>query len=221
MHGEPGNDGPMTHRLSSRAAVLRVATVPALAVIAIATLVGCQPEAAGPSPSATSGSPNQPTSPSATSSVPTPGGTATASVTPTPGANPPLGRSCEQLISAQTIYDYNPNFVAISASASSGSGAAAAITAGGIACAWQNTTSSETIVLGAARYSAAQLATVKATATGSAVSGWGDFGRFSRANNAGIASFAVGNAWATLTSTAFFASPDAAPLVQSVASALG
>lgn len=118
------------------------------------------------------------------------------------------------------MYNYNSNFVAVSASAASGSGAAAALAAGGVACAWQNTTSSETIVLGAARYSAADLASLKTASSGTSVSNWGDDGVFSRSGNRGTASFAFGTAWITLASPVFFAATDADPLVQSVVTAL-
>lgn len=116
-------------RLAARLAV------PVLAVLALAACVD-QPE-----PADADGTP-----------VPTASPTATVTDVPVPTETPdedeqiPVEVACGDLVSADTVYAFNPNFVLLDDwTADAGSAAEAALDRAGVACRWINQTSGDTI----------------------------------------------------------------------------
>ena len=87
------------------------------------------------------------------------------STTPTPEPELdglPVIRSCDELVSDRTIFDYNQNFVAEDAfTAPAGTKASEAVALGGLVCGWVNQTSGETIAVAVTNPKAAELQTLK------------------------------------------------------------
>ena len=205
--------GGMPVRL--RPALPVAAVAGALALAFAVALTGCTP--ADPTTPSASPTPSVPTphEPSATA-VPTP----TASVTATP-----VTQSCGQLISADTIYSYNPNFVALGAwTPVAGSAAAQAKAEKGVICRWQNETSNDVIDLSVANLDAATIESLKhqAVAASTLVPTYdgADEGYFSTSGDAGTAIVFVKSYWIVMTSQQFAEPGDAEQLVASVISAL-
>jgi hypothetical protein len=194
----------------------RVRLVPLVAATALLVLAGCTPT---PSPSP-SHSESRFTPPPAhepsTSPVPTP----TASVVATP-----VGKTCAQLISADTIYAFNPNFVPISSwKPSAGTAAAQATAHKGVACRWQNETSNDVIDLSVADLDAATIESLKNQAVDKSTLvptyEGADEGYFSEGSGTGTAIVFVKGFWIVLTSQQFAEPGDPADLVASVLAAL-
>jgi hypothetical protein len=197
--------------------VARLLPVVALVAVAAAlTLTGCTPT---PSPSSSASgtvapvpTPNEPS----TSAVPTP----TASVIATP-----VRVACDKLISADTMYAFNPNFVSIGdwkPAASTAAGQAVAYK--GVACRWQNETSNDVIDLSVASLDAATLESLKNQAVGVSTLvptyEGADEGYFAASGGTGTAVVFVRSYWIVLTSQQFAEPGDPADLVASVMSAL-
>ncbi|MHC5796867.1 arginyl-tRNA synthetase [Lacisediminihabitans sp. FW035] len=195
-------------RLRSTVIVVALAATVALA------LAGCVPEPgsqATPKPSRSS-----------TSSA-SPSASATPSPSPsTPAAATPTKIPCDTLVSAQTVYDFNPNFGLDSAfSPKSGSAAATAVAYTGTACNWLNQTSGDTFTVAVARPAATDLASVKAkAATGTPASGLGDAAYFSTSGGVGRVDVFSGAYWLVATSVYFGSAADANDLVTSALGAL-
>jgi hypothetical protein len=90
--------------------------------------------------------------PSASSASPSPSPTPTLSPTPTPtptvtaAAGTPVTTKCAVILTAQQVYDYNPNVVAKTAyTPAAGTLAAHAAAASGRVCEWVNETSGATL----------------------------------------------------------------------------
>jgi hypothetical protein len=196
---------------------LPVRLVPVAAVVVLLALAGCTPTDDGRSspshtPTPTAPSPREPSA----TAVPTP----TASVTAKP-----VGRTCGQLISADTIYAYNPNFVPLTSwTPAAGSAAAQAQANKGVACRWQNETSNDVIDLSVADLDAATIESLKNQAVAKATLvptyDGADEGYFGESSGAGSAIVFVKTYWIVLTSQQFAEPGDAAELVASVMSAL-
>jgi hypothetical protein len=187
------------------------ALVLALGSTVILGLAGCAPT---PSPSHTPGS-SAIASPTAT---PTP--SVTSSPTPTPSAGAlgtPTKIGCSTLVSAQAVYDFNPNFGLDGGfSPQAGSAAATAVADGGTACNWLNQTSGDTFSFSVARPAAGQLGTIRATAaSGTPASGLGDAAYFSTSGGVGRVDVFRGAYWLTATSVYFGSAADASDLVKS------
>jgi hypothetical protein len=104
--------------------------------------------------------------------TPTNGASGSPSISPstTPTPEPeldglPVIRSCDELVSDRTIFDYNQNFVAEDAfTPATGSKAAEAVTLGGLVCGWVNQTSGETITVAVTNPKAEKLQSLKDSA---------------------------------------------------------
>ena len=195
---------------------------PTVAAIGVAValafaLAGCTP-APGPSGTPTSVvTPPVPTAnqPSVTA-IPSP----TASVTARP-----VGATCSQLISADAMYAYNPNFVALTSwQPAAGTSAAQAVENKGVACRWQNETSNNVVDLSVANLDAATIESLKnqavAKSTMVPTHQAADEGYFSVGSGAGTAIVFVRTFWVVMTSQQFAEPGDAEQLMQSVISAL-
>lgn len=148
--------------------------------------------------------------------------TPTATIVPEPDAIP-LTVACEDLISAQTFYDYNPNFSLLTDySPGVGTLAAQALTLKGVACRWINQTSGVTIDISAAQLTEPSLARAVADAQSlGATDAFGPEGYFGVSQDAGIAEVFTGAFWVTAVSNRFLEAGDAAPLMSSALAALG
>lgn len=195
----------------------------ALALTAALALAGCTPAGSStPRPSSSTSTPHESTPPAptphepSTTAVPTP----TAHVTATP-----VTQSCGRLIPADTIYAYNPNFVALTSwTPAAGSAAAQARAYKGVACRWQNETSNDVIDLSVASLDAATIESLKnqSVAKAALVPTYegADEGYFSVAGGAGTAIVFLRSYWIVMTSQQFAEPGDAEQLVASVVSAL-
>jgi hypothetical protein len=133
----------------------------------------------------------------------------------------PVTLRCTAIWSAQQVYNYNPNFVADQAyQPSSGSDAARVAGDQGATCGWVDETSSAVLAIGVAQPTAANLASLKLTASNASrpVSvGSGATGYFSA--HAGVGEFQMFTAkyWVVMSSADFTVSGDVTPIAQVVA----
>jgi hypothetical protein len=135
---------------------------------------------------------------------------------------------CNALVSAQTMYDFNPNFgLDASFKPAGGTAAATAVAAKGVACDWTNQTSGDKVTIAVARPGSAALAGLRATAgAGTAVAGIGESAYFASSGGTGRLDVFTGTYWLVATSVFFagasdFASgADARTLVASAVSQL-
>ena len=154
---------------------------------------------------------------------------APASSSPRPTATPtgpssiPIRVACSSLVSANTIYAYNPNFGLLSSwTPTPGSAAATALSKSGVACRWSNQTSGDTIDISAAHLDSASIESLKnqSIATGKLVPTYGDEAYFHVANGVGTAVVFQGNYWVVATSVDFLEPGDPADLIDAALSAL-
>ncbi len=179
-----------------------------------------------------------PTSDPATTSAPTATPKSTASTTPTapasadPTASPaphvetgePVGLSCNQIITPQQIYDFNPNYGLVNGFVPlPGSLAGQAVAANGLACRWMNQTSRATIDVSVAHLDAKSTSIRKEfLATSSTpVSNFGPDGYFDQGDLGSAAQAFPGAFWVTATSIAFFTARDAASIMSAATAAVG
>lgn len=187
-------------------------------MLALLVLTGCSPAATGtPTGSAT----------------PTPSATSSASATPTPTPTPeptgtPIALTCDQVLTAQEAYDFNPNYgTAPAYEPADGSLAATAVKYSGLACAWSNQTSGELIEIALTQPEAALMTTLKdkAIADSKVVPTYSTSpdieGFFTMKAGAGQVQVFTGTYWLTLTSPAFYEPGDAQTLVAAVLAHLG
>jgi hypothetical protein len=191
-------------------AVRHAITPVAIAALAVALLAGCTPEAA-------------------------PGGSGepTASDTPTstPSAEPtdqpvgiPVGATCDELVSADTAYAYNPNFSQIDDfTPEDGTAAASALAYQGVACRWQSDTSGDTIDLSVAQLDDDTLTALKNAAfeDSEMVPTYGEEAYFIVDSGVGTAQVFQGPYWIVAESPVFFEPGDATVIVESVIAAIG
>lgn len=193
---------------SPRSAARIAASLAAVALVC-GGLTACFGGAESPSPS-----------PSSDVEIPEP-------VQPTASGTPPVldeatavTIGCEQLVTPQELYDFNPNYSHLdSYTPAAGTDAAAIVAAKGVACGWVNNTSSELIVIAVARPGEASLAAITAelAASGTAVDAFGPGGHFS-GNQAEVVQ---GGFWVVATSNDFYSAADAQPLVTAALAHLG
>lgn len=194
--------------------MLRWSAVPLVAAaLGVALLTGCVPE---PTPVETE------------NPGPNPSGDPTGQPAPTLTAQPtgtPIEQDCDELISADTIYAFNPNFTLLASyEPASGSAGASAVGYDGLACRWQNGTSGDNIDLAVAQLDVASLTALKnaAFADSEMVPTYGEEAYFSvGGNGVGTAIVFQGKYWIVLESPAFFEPGDATDLVDSVIAGLG
>ena len=193
---------------ASRAATLSVA-----AIVALTALTAC---------GASSGSTGSPTPVETASATPTATETPAATAAPTSDAviSAPVGVTCDQLLSAQDVYNYNPNYVALPKAAPAVDSRAGQIAGmNGLTCQWKNGTSDYTIDLGLAKLTADQLTSLKniAFAAGGSVPTYGDpsqvEGYFTVEGAKGQAQVFTGSYWLTLSSDEFLEPGDAQQLL--------
>ncbi|TXN28559.1 arginyl-tRNA synthetase [Lacisediminihabitans profunda] len=181
-----------------------------VALASIAIVVGGLTACVGtPKPSGSSSSPSASASDSPT---PTPAGTP-ASPSPTPTTGTPaqaVSIGCNTLVSAQTMYDFNPNFgLDASFKPAGGTPAATAIAAKGVACDWTNQTSGDKVTIAVARPGSAALAGLKTSAAaGTPVAGIGESAYFSSSGGAGRLDVFTGTYWLVATSVFFGSAAD-------------
>lgn len=163
------------------------------------------------------------------SSSPEPTPTATVTNVPVPTEAPveqqemPVEATCGELVSADTVYQFNPNFVLLDSwTADAGSAAEAAIDRAGVACRWINQTSGETIDLSVARLPASQLRDLANAAftDSTMVPTYGVEGYFEVADGVGTAIVFDRSYWIVVTSAAFLEPGEATTFVESALAAL-
>ncbi len=193
--------------MSSRIHV-RLAGVALLSVAALA-LTGCVPQ---PTPTSAPG----------TVSTPTESPTATVPPAPTPSAGTPaqpVSIACSDLISLQTMYDFNPNFtLQANYAPKPGTPAYTAKADSGVACNWINNTSNDTLTISAARPGSIEFAALKAGLAGETpVAGYGDAAYFTD----GRFDVFSGAYWIVAASDYFSTADDASALMKAAMSKLG
>jgi len=166
--------------------------------------------------------------PAPTTAPPTPGDT--GSPTPEPSETPaaptptPVDIPCDSLVTAQAMYDFNPNFSLIDSwTPAAGSPAADAVDAEGVACRWQNDTSGEVIDVSVASFDPATLETLAndAYTNSTMVPTYGvDEAYFAVTGSVGEAIVFDGPYWIVVSSSYFLEPGDAEPIVASVLAGL-
>ncbi len=184
----------------------------ATAALTLTMLAGCVPAETDPQATTT----------------PTPSSTAEPIATPTPTATAdaavPVTIGCDELITPQALYDYNPNFALQTGfTAAAGSLAAEAVSEQGIACSFINLSSNETFVISVAHLGSGAL-TDRGNAlitSSNPVPTYNVEGYFAVENRVGIAQAISSPYWITASSTIFLEPGDVAPLMAAVLSSLG
>ena len=124
---------------------------------------------------------------------------------------------CLDLVSLETMYDFDPNFgLEAPAAPAGGTLAATALSNGGVACSWIQQSSGAKIVISVARPAPSVLATLKADAGASATTSE----TFASSGADGIVQVFPGSFWVTATSPYFESAEGARPLIDSVKAAL-
>lgn len=183
--------------------------LPAIAAMLVALLAGCAERGtAEPTPEPTE----------TTSETPTPEPTE-----PTDEPSTPIDLSCDELISADTMYTFNPNFaLAEDWTPDSGTDAAAALEQQGVACRWLNESSDIHIDLSVASLGHDQLEELKnaAVTESNMVPTYGEEAYFEVSDEVGTAIVFDRSYWIVMSSAYFFEPGDATELVNSVLDAL-
>lgn len=187
-------------------------------VFALLVLTGCSPAASTPPTASATASASASAEPSAT---PTP--------TPTPEpTGTPVAFVCDQILTAQDAYDFNPNYgTAPAYEPADGSLAATAVKYSGVACGWSNQTSGEVIAVSVAQpeerlstslkdAAIADSQVVPTYSTSADIEGF-----FTVVDGSGQVQVFTSTYWITLSSPAFFEPGDAQSLVATVLSNLG
>jgi hypothetical protein len=180
-----------------------------VALIALAVLAGCTP--ADETPTA----------------EPMPTDEPTAEPTPDPTDQPvgtPIDATCDQLVSPDTLYVYNPNFGPIDEfSPREGTAAASALQYRGVACRWQNQTNGQNIDVSVAELDEDSLTALKNAAfeDDEMVPTYGEEAYFGVEDGVGRAQVFQGPYWIVAESTLFFEPGDATEIVESVIAGLG
>jgi hypothetical protein len=154
---------------------------------------------------------------------PTAGETTTPTATPTAEPATPVTISCEQLLPADAMYAFDPNFsLQPSFTPAAGSLAAQALADDGIACQWVHQTSGVTIELSAAQPSPKALndRMNDLVMTSNSVPTYQVEGYFQLKGSSGEAEAFPLPFWVSAVSPAFFEPGDAAPIVAAMVDAL-
>jgi hypothetical protein len=187
----------------------RVVPHATVALLALAVLAGCTPTE--PAPSA------EPTETSSPTAEPTPEPT-------TQPVSTPISATCDQLVSPDTIYVYNPNFGPIDDfTPREGSAAASALAYEGVACRWQNQTNGQNIDVSVAQLDDDTLTALKNAAfeDDEMVPTYGEEAYFGKDGDIGRAQVFQGPYWIVAESIVFFEPGDATEIVESVIAGLG
>ncbi|AWB95046.1 iron ABC transporter ATP-binding protein [Agromyces badenianii] len=162
--------------------------------------------------------------PSATAAPPSAIETPSASAEPTEAAEPPVpfAIGCDELLTLEQVYEFNPNFGGSPDFEPSGEGVVAVVEQAGTACGWVNQTSGEIIEIGVATPPAAALDARKNDAAmgSSPVPTYGTppeiEGYFSQTGGHGEAQVFSGPYWIVIDSPVLFEPGDAGQLVSAV-----
>jgi len=190
-------------------AVRHAVTPVAIAALAIALLSGCTPE----------GGPVDP-------GGPTDSGAPSVDPSTEPTDQPvgvPVGATCDELVPADTVYLYNPNFSSVDDfSPEDGTAAGSALTYQGVACRWQNDTSGDTIDVSVAQLDDDTLTALKNAAfeDSEMVPTYGEEAYFVVESGIGEAQVFQGPYWIVAESPVFFEPGDATEIIQSILAAL-
>ena len=149
--------------------------------------------------------------------TPTPTETPTSS-----GSGTPVNLDCEEILTLQNVYDFNPNYAA-DPNAKVPASATALTDIGGRSCGWVNLTSGDTFTVTIAQPDEPTLAEAKANtaAAGEATDVYGPDSYFTSQGGVGTATVFRNGYWIVLDSSGFFEAPDAAQLAEMVISNLG
>lgn len=191
--------------MRSRSLAIAVPT----ALIALAVLAGCAPDGGGAAPG-TSSTPSASATPSSTPS-------ATPTTAPSSAVDGiPITITCNQLVTPQAVYDYNPNYSLKSDYKPASGSVAAQVTAqNGLACAWVNQTSGAIIEVAVANLPAAHLTALKndLVTSSNSVPTYDVEGYFKLDGSTGVAQAFSDPYWIVASSSAFFEPGDAQPIV--------
>ncbi|MHB1235039.1 MAG: hypothetical protein ACYCZK_05115 [Microbacteriaceae bacterium] len=136
----------------------------------------------------------------------------------------PIGLDCNGLVSPQTIYNFNPNFVLIhNYSAKPGSQAATILQEKGLACGWKNETSGDMIEVAVAHLPSAEITRLEngLVTSSNPVPTYGDEAYFQVKAGVGTAEVFSGPFWIVATGQAFREPGDAASIVNAAIKSLG
>lgn len=189
----------------------------ALAVAAVLALgvSGCVPQAAPEPGEPSSSATQQPTE------------TPAPAVTEQPAEgfeSTPVTIDCNQLVTPQVVYDYNPNYGhQPDFTPTAGTDVATIADNQGTACNWVNQTSGDTFVVAVAQFAPDDLASIQEglAARSKPVSGFGDAAYFTASGGMGIAEVFAGGYWVVASSPAFYEIAEAAPILNAALAALG
>lgn len=197
-----------------RAVITRGALV-GIGLAVTVSLAGCLAPGGDVTPTVTPPMPAPSDSSSATP-LPVPSSTATPAEKPTPVSIP-----CGTVVSAQTMYDFNPNFGLLSTfSPDAGTVTAQAVTNQGTVCRWMNQTSGDTVDVAISQPGPNTLTAARTTASsGAAVSGYGDAAYFAHSGQVGVLQVFDGPLWITATSVYFSSANDARTIITSAVKA--
>lgn len=195
---------------------LRAGLALASGALALMALAGCTPAAPTPTPTPTPSSTDAATAAPVESATPTPEAAGTA-----------VTVSCDEVLTADDVYAFNPNFgTAPDYKPAAGSAAKTAVSYEGVACGWLNQTSGDIIEISVAQPNDTLMTDLKNKAvdesnivptygTPPAVEGY-----FTNASGPGQAQVFAGKYWVVANSVAFFEPGDAQQLVATVVSHL-
>jgi hypothetical protein len=165
--------------------------------------------------------PNQPVLPT-TTSAPTATPTAGPEPTPTSGAQP-LDIECAELVDADTMYSFDPNYALVgSFDPPSGSLAADQVAAGGVACQWVRESGGGTIDLSVAAFTEEQIDELKneAFAESQMVPTYGEEAYFVVEGDVGTAIVFQGRYRLVISSVSFFEPGEPTAIIEAALGAL-
>jgi hypothetical protein len=202
----------MVHSARSRSASVSRTAAAVVAVLAGAlTLSAC------------AGAPAKPSGTPSTTATAAAGASAAPTPTPTPSDPPtPVTLTCAQIVTADQLYAFNPNYGADPGYAPKDGTLEKKIADWkGAACGWLNQTSNEVIEIAVAKPPASELEGLKNAAVTSSqpVPTYGvppEVEGYFKPGTAGEVQIFRGPYWIVATSTAFFEPGDPAPLMQNV-----
>ncbi len=188
------------------------------AVLGMLTLAGCTSNPVAPveRPSATST-----TAPVVSPSASAPGEEPTP--TPTGPTTVPVTQSCDELLPAQVVFDFNPNYALDPDYEPSPDSDSALIESyQGIACGWVNLTSGDSIEVAVAHLGAGDIEKVQnqLVLTVDAVPTYGGVDYFEATGGVGTVNAFQGDFWIVARSVEFFEPGDAETIVRAVKDAV-
>jgi len=209
------------------------------AVVLVALSAGCATSADDPDPSPPPPSPTASASPSgeppasegaaeeasptASASPPSPPVVVT-SPAPVDDTPTPVTLGCLDLVSLDTMYDFNPNFSLQQGYApAAGTPGALAVQDGGVACGWVHASSGDLVEIVVAKPGPVTLGMLRAQAAvgDSSGSATGATVYFTMAATGGTVQAFTGSSWVVATSPWFAAAADAQPLIDAAIAAVG